>query len=82
MTGPGAVRAKPSGMKIILRLVWTVPLMAVAAFCLFGFVATFEPMPHLQQWIWRAIYAMAGTTSLFTICWMWLRGKKHSASQS
>jgi hypothetical protein len=68
-------------MKFILRLVWTVPLMAVAAFCLFGFVATFEPMPRLQQWVWRAVYAAAGSTSLLTICWIWLRSKKHHVTQ-
>lgn len=62
-------------MKFILRLVWTLPLMAVAAFCLFGFVATFEPMPRVQQWIWRAVYVVAGSASLFTICWMWLRSR-------
>jgi hypothetical protein len=59
-------------MKLIYRLILSLPLMAVAGFCLFGFVATFEPMPRLEQWSWRAGYLVAGGGSVFAICWIWL----------
>ncbi len=39
-------------------------LLAVAAFCVFGFLATFEPMQAAKQWTWRAIYVVVGGCSL------------------
>jgi hypothetical protein len=70
----GAVSAaKSKRMKFVLRLVLSVPLMAVVAFCLFGFMATFEPMPRVPQLVWRGVHALAGSAAFVTICWMWLR---------
>ena len=68
-TGP----RKTSSMKFILRLLLSLPLMALVAFCLFGFFATFEPMSALHQWIWRGVYSIAGLAALAVIGWMWLR---------
>ena len=68
-------------MKFILRLLVSLPLMGVVAFCLFGFLATFEPMPVLQQWIWRGLYSIAGLASLLTIGWLWL-GRARNSSPS
>jgi len=58
------------------RLLRSLPLMAVAGWCLFGFVATFEPMPRVEQWVWRTVYLGAGAGSVMVICWMWLGGHK------
>jgi hypothetical protein len=33
-------------------------LFFVALFCVFGFSATFEPMPAQVKWTWRAIYGL------------------------
>jgi hypothetical protein len=62
-------------MNFARRLLLSLPLMTIAGFCLFGFVATFEPMPRGEQWLWRGIYLCAGSGSVLTICWMWL-GKR------
>ena len=71
---------KTSPMKFVLRLLASLPLMGVAAFCLFGFLATFEPMPAMQQWIWRGIYSLAGLVSLLVIIWLWLGRARNSSS--
>jgi hypothetical protein len=55
------------------RLIFSVPLMIIAAICLFGFIGTFEPMPRIAQLSWRAIHASAGVGSVIAICWLWLR---------
>jgi hypothetical protein len=56
--------------------------MAVAGFCIFGFVDTFEPMPRIQQFAWRCTYAVIGTAALAEILWMWLRPREKSKSVS
>jgi hypothetical protein len=72
---PGGSKAEAlmQPVKRIRRLLFSLPLMAVTGFCLFGFVATFEAMPRLEQGTWRAVYLCAGAASLGAICWMWLR---------
>ncbi len=59
-------------MNYMRRLLLSLPLMVVAGFCLFGFVGTFEPMPRVEQWLWRAVYLCSGSASVLTICWIWL----------
>lgn len=51
-------------MQALSRLLTAIILLGVAAFCAFGFLATFEPLPPATQWTWRAIYAAAGLASL------------------
>ena len=51
-------------MVVILRLFGSVLLLAVAAFCAFGFLATFEPLPPAVQWTWRGIYILIGLACL------------------
>ena len=43
---------------MIIRILFALFLAAAALFCVFGFVATFEPMPAQAQWIWRVIYGL------------------------
>lgn len=38
------------------RIVLLLPLLAVLAFCGFGFLATFEPLDEGTQLTWRLIY--------------------------
>jgi hypothetical protein len=66
-------------LKFLRRLVLSLPLMAVAGYCLFGFVATFEPMPRVEQWIWRGAYSGAGAAALIAICWIWLKPRSRRA---
>lgn len=51
-------------MQAISRLLTAIILLGVVAFCVFGFLATFEPLPPATQWTWRAIYAAVGLASM------------------
>ena len=69
-------------MKFLLRFALSVSLMTVVALSLFGFMATFEPAPPVPQLVWRGVYALAGSASLITICWMWLRGGRNKSGST
>ena len=58
------------------RLLWSLPFMIVAGFCLFGFMSTFEPMPRVAQWSWRAIYFVVGAGAVLEIGWLWLKPRR------
>jgi hypothetical protein len=61
--------AIPSLMKFMLRFLCACALIVMLGFCLFGFVATFEPMPTRDRVIWRTVYSLvlvASTLGLFT----------------
>jgi len=51
-------------MVFIQRLLGSVLLLAVSCFCVFGFLATFEPLPAAVQWTWRGIYIVLGLVCL------------------
>jgi len=57
------------------------PLLALAGFCGFGFLATFEPMPPMEQWVWRAIYVVMGLCCLWATARLWRSGCKASATR-
>lgn len=46
----------------IEKLIMSVPLLAFSGFCVFGFLASFEP--GNATWIWATSYAVLGTASL------------------
>lgn len=48
-------------MKTLLRILLIVPVLLVLAFCVFGFIATFEELPVLQRCVWRTVYGLVGT---------------------
>ncbi len=66
-------------MNWIVRLVLSGPLLAVSGFCLFGFIATFEPLPPMQQWIWRAVYCTVALLCSWAIVRLW-RSKRPTPS--
>jgi len=43
---------------MIIRIIFCLFLTLVALFCVFGFLATFEPLPTKVQWTWRTIYGL------------------------
>ncbi len=48
-------------MKLIVVILGSLILLAVAAFCLFGFLATFEPTTNTTQFMmFRIGYAVVG----------------------
>lgn len=51
-------------MGVFARLISAIVLLGVTGFCVFGFLATFEPLPAATQWTWRAIYGIVGTAAL------------------
>ncbi len=51
-------------VRLLLCIVTAALLLGVVAFCVFGFLATFEPMPPVRQWMWRAIYSGIGSTAV------------------
>jgi hypothetical protein len=52
-----------------MRIGAMVILLAVLAFCAFGFSATFEPMDTTKQWTWRAVYGLVGLACLGAFVW-------------
>jgi hypothetical protein len=60
----------------IVRVVVVIALVAVAGFCLFGFMATFEPNDASTQLTWRAVYSVVGLASLAGAIWVAVFRKK------
>ena len=50
-----------------LRILFALTLIPVLGFCVFGMLATFEPLPAVTQWLWRGIYGSVGAASLLGI---------------
>jgi len=63
-------------MVIAIRVLLVAMLASVAAFCVFGFLATFEPLPWATQWAWRAVYSVVGLLSVTAAVWV-LRPRRH-----
>ena len=55
-------------MKLILAIVAVVLLLPIAAFCVFGFMATFEPTDRPEVFMaFRIGYGVVGIGSLVTV---------------
>ena len=55
-------------MKLIVAIIVSLFLLAVAAFCLFGFLATFEPTSNTAQFIaFRIGYSVIGVGCLVAV---------------
>ncbi len=55
-------------MKLPVTIIGSLLLLAVAAFCVFGFLATFEPTDNTTQFIaFRIGYAIVGVCCLLGI---------------
>jgi len=55
-------------MKLLIVIFGSLLLLAVAAFCLFGFLATFEPTTNTTQFmLFRIGYAVVGIGCLIGI---------------
>ena len=61
-------------MAQIIRIVYALLLLAVAAFSVFGFLATFEPSDH-NILVWRVGYAAVGIGAIVAAAWF-LRPRK------
>lgn len=58
-------------VKIMLRLGLSLILTAVLLFCVFGFMATFEPLERSVQIKWRIVYCIIalGCIGGFILVW-------------
>ena len=43
---------------MVTRIILSLFLAAATLFCVFGIVATFEPLPSGTRWAWRGIYGL------------------------
>jgi hypothetical protein len=49
-------------------------LVALFVFCIYGFLATFEPLPASVPWLWRCLYAALAAAAAFglvRVCRRW-----------
>lgn len=77
----------PQTMKSLIRLAAIAVFIVIAGFCIFGFIATFEPMPTRDRVIWRTVYSLTGIAcalGLFRLlccqCRLWLK-QRHRQSR-
>jgi hypothetical protein len=59
-------------VRILFRVTLTAALLCVAAFCAFGFLASFEPGNSI---VWHFIYGGCGIGSLVMAACLWLPRK-------
>jgi len=67
------IRAKGVVMWMLIRVVVALLLLGVTTFCIFGFLATYEP-PGFPAW--RLIYGAAGLMCLAGVGWVLTRRAK------
>lgn len=58
------------GPTSVARVVTAALLAAVALFCVFGFLATFEPLSRSVQITWRIVYSLTGLSCLVIAVWL------------
>ncbi len=63
-------------MRSSTRIAIVLFLLAVAGFCGFGVLTTFEPLDRGTQILWRIVYGVLGLACLAQVVWL-ARSKKH-----
>ncbi len=61
---------------MIGRIFLSMFVAAVLFFTVFGFYATFEPLPASQQWTWRVIHGSIAVVCLGSLWRLWFRGNR------
>ena len=64
------LRRGGGGIPIAWRLVLAVVSGTSLVFCVFGFRATFEPLPLHTQVLWRGVYGVGGLVTGATLGWV------------
>jgi hypothetical protein len=63
-------------MTTVPRIIITLALLGVTAFCVFGLLASFEPGVSLA---WRVGYATAIVACLVGLVWTWARASRSAS---
>ena len=71
-TGETAPVVTSAPLPLALRLLLVLLLLGLVLFCVFGFLATLEPLPGTVRWGFRAIYLLVGTLGLGGMAWLLL----------
>jgi hypothetical protein len=61
---------------MIKRIIFTLAALPVLSFCAFGFLATFEALPPVTQWVWRCVYLGTALLTVFGLIYAWLFPRK------
>lgn len=70
----GGIHARPMAYwATMTRVLGSVLCLAVAGFCVFGFLASYEPMDAGTQAMWKTIYSVAGGAAIAGGLACWLR---------
>jgi hypothetical protein len=56
-----------SMLKIVARIIMTLWCLGIVLFSVFGFMATFEPLPLSTQMTWRVVYSAVGLLSILGV---------------
>lgn len=62
-------------MTVAIRALLTLGLFAIVAFCVFGFLASFEYSEPARRLPWQIGYGIAGVICLFCVVRLW-RGRR------
>lgn len=58
-------------LNIVLRTLLTLPLLALLAFCVFGFLASYESADLARRLPWQLGYAGLGVACLLCAVFLW-----------
>lgn len=58
-------------MQTLARIVATLALLALAGFCIFGFMASYEYSDSARRLPWQIGYGTLGAAGLFFVIFLW-----------
>ena len=58
-------------MNLVVRILLALALLAMLAFCIFGFLASYEYPEASQRLPWQLGYGAGGAGCLFATLWLW-----------
>ena len=65
-----------SQVEQVMKCIVILAALVVAAFCTFGFAATFEPLDRGQQLTGRAVYGAGFLASIVVVAWTLVKGRR------
>jgi len=68
-------------MKILRRVIRAICLLTILLFCVFGFLATFEPLEGGKHLLWRIGYGLGGVACIVAIAFVFRREFRSRSSQ-